>query len=394
MNPTAAFRLLRHPIRRGLLRAALFTFLFGNVARGDVVVGDTETSVVQDLGAPSGQIVMGNRKRLSYPQGAITVVDGHVTTIDAAMTAWLERRRRGENPPISEPVRASRPTSMPPPPSAGPGAKTPRRAERGAPTGHIASFQFSARMYVDPADYFAGDNRRAWAEFMAKDRDEPGDPMAAVTYAANAQTADMFVPSSYDGSRPYALYVDLRSTDTGGMPAGYEAVCEQHRMIWVSPNGAGNDVHTARRCALALDAVASVKQVYRVDLHRVYAGGFSGGGAVAARLALLYPEVFRGLVVSARPVYLLLVRTPERWIYPSHFPFLQPEQLRQIAAGGVRAAFVSGPRDVNYPHLQRCITQWTDLGFAVRGFDVPDLGHSDAPAPIFAQAVDWVEGKP
>lgn len=365
--------------------AVLIVLAGAVVVQADVAIGDTEASVTADLGAPAGTMVLGNRKRIAYPQGAITLVDGRVTAIDKAMANWLERRRRGENPPI--PAEPSAPPELPAP--LHPVASAPRP---GVPTGRIVPFQFSARFYVDPGDYFSGDNRKAWAEFMAKDRDEPGDPISVVTYAANAQSAYLYVPPSYDGTRPFALYVDVRSDDTGGMPAGYESVCERHHMIWISPNGAGNDVHTARRCALALDAVASVRQAYHIDAQRVYAGGFSGGGAVATRLALLYPEVFHGLVVSARPIYLLLVRTPNRYIYPSHFPFLQPEQLRQIASGGLRAVFVSGPRDFNYPQFQRCLAQWSDLGFAVRGFDVPELGHVDAPEPVFAEAMDWVDG--
>jgi pimeloyl-ACP methyl ester carboxylesterase len=42
-----------------------------------------------------------------------------------------------------------------------------------------------------------------------------------------------------------------------------------------------------------------VMQRYRVDPLRVYVGGFSGGAHMAERLALAYPDLFRGALLNA-----------------------------------------------------------------------------------------------
>src|SRR5437879_3459051 len=62
----------------------------------------------------------------------------------------------------------------------------------------------------------------------------------------------------------------------------------------------GNDASVlARREPLALLAAHNLMQRYPVDPERVYVGGFSGGARVAMRLALGYPDLFRGAILNA-----------------------------------------------------------------------------------------------
>ncbi len=393
------FRKLLGPCSRArsycaVLAGLVLGLLSVTEAWADVTIGDTEAAVIADLGAPSGRLVVGARKRLSYPQGSITMVDGKVAAIDPAMTAWLERRRRGEEVTIPGPAPAVAPRQKLES-NARADSTSGRKVEtRPGAVGRNLQFSLSVRMYGAPADYFSGDIRQAWVNALANNKKSPEDAVADVTYPAGTQSAFLYVPKSYRGTEKYAVYVDIRSVDVGGIPLGYDAICDQHKIIWVSPHAAGNDVHTARRCALALDALASLKRAYRIDESRVFVGGFSGGGGIAACLAMLYPEYFRGLMVHSRGVYLQPIRTmhgASQYLWASNFPFLSTDQIHDVAGRGLRVAFISGTEDANDIHVQRSVTQWTGLGFAVKGFEVPGLGHVDAPADSFSDALTWLE---
>jgi len=50
---------------------------------------------------------------------------------------------------------------------------------------------------------------------------------------------------------------------------------------------------------LALLAVHNIMARYPVDPQQVYIGGFSGGARIALRLALGYPDLFRGALLNA-----------------------------------------------------------------------------------------------
>lgn len=358
--------------------------------RADVTLGMRESDVLDDLGDPAGIITLGSRKQLTYRQGVITLVDGKVAKIDPAMSTWLDRRRRGDTSAAAQAVAADETA----PAATGVPVQSPPAASEGPPTGRIPHFVLERRMFAEPATYFSGDVRQAWKESLKSSRNEPGTPDAAVAYPAGSQSAFVYVPKTYNRSKRFGVYVDLRPADVGGIPAGYEAICDQRELIWISPDAAGNDVHTARRCALALDALASIKRQYRIDDRRTYVGGFSGGGAIAACLTILYPDIFRAAFIHARGVYLEPVRTADHKIWLSQFPFLAPEQIRAVADQHQRVVFFTGPADTNYIHVQRTVIQWSALGFAVKGYEVPGLGHQDAPANAVNAALDWVESAP
>jgi hypothetical protein len=48
---------------------------------------------------------------------------------------------------------------------------------------------------------------------------------------------------------------------------------------------------------------------------------------------------------------------------------------------------------MNYGHVRASVAQWTQAGFAVKGFDVKGLGHEDAPADILNDAMVWLGEK-
>ena len=109
----------------------------------------------------------------------------------------------------------------------------------------------------------------------------------------------LYVPAAAP-PQGYGLLVFVPPWQDGRLPEGWSAVLDHAGLIYVSAQGSGNDQKPlARREPLALLAAYNVMQRYPVDARRVYVGGFSGGARIALRLALAYPDVFRGALLNA-----------------------------------------------------------------------------------------------
>jgi dienelactone hydrolase len=109
----------------------------------------------------------------------------------------------------------------------------------------------------------------------------------------------LYVPPS---SRPqgYALLVYIPPWEEAGVPKSWLPAFDRHGMIFVAAANSGNAAKILdRREPLALLAAHNVMQRYHVDPQRVYIGGFSGGSRVAMRIALAYPDLFRGALLNA-----------------------------------------------------------------------------------------------
>ncbi|WP_309396606.1 hypothetical protein [Cerasicoccus maritimus] len=61
-----------------------------------VEVGDTRASVIQELGSPIGELDLGDRERLMFAEGDVTLVDGKVTTFSLKSAAELVRQEQAK----------------------------------------------------------------------------------------------------------------------------------------------------------------------------------------------------------------------------------------------------------------------------------------------------------
>ena len=109
----------------------------------------------------------------------------------------------------------------------------------------------------------------------------------------------LYRPSQSVAGR-YALLVFVPPWQDARLPPGWAAALDRYGVIYVSAARSGNEESVLdRREPLALLAAQNVLRRYPVDPDRVYVGGFSGGARVAMRLALAYPDVFRGAILNA-----------------------------------------------------------------------------------------------
>ena len=111
---------------------------------------------------------------------------------------------------------------------------------------------------------------------------------------------NLYVPESYNGTVPYALYMALPGW--GGLyfqgvgsdlrePFPYVGPMYNAQMIVVSPQLNDWGVTSARQ-AIAL--TEHLMDTYSIDLSRVYISGYSGGGETLSLVLGLRPELYAG----------------------------------------------------------------------------------------------------
>jgi pimeloyl-ACP methyl ester carboxylesterase len=133
----------------------------------------------------------------------------------------------------------------------------------------------------------------------------------------------------------YALLVFVPPWQEALVPSRWIATLERHGMIYVSAANSGNVADVLdRREPLALLAAQNIMRRYPIDPARVYIGGFSGGSRVALRVALGYPDLFRGALLDAGS-------DP---IGNAQIPLPPAELLRQFQAS-TRLVYATGQHD-------------------------------------------------
>jgi hypothetical protein len=111
---------------------------------------------------------------------------------------------------------------------------------------------------------------------------------ASLEYDLTRLSFEVFVPPTYRPDAPHGLFVWLGVTDVSPT---WLKVLARHKLILVGANTRRG--HPALY-GPPLDAVHNLKKLYNIDPNRVYASGFSAGGALATMMVRGFPEVFRG----------------------------------------------------------------------------------------------------
>jgi hypothetical protein len=181
----------------------------------------------------------------------------------------------------------------------------------------------------------------------------------------------------------YSLLVFVPPWKEAKIPAQWIAALDKHTMIFVTPANSGNDAMVIdRREPLALLATYNVMQKYSIDVSRVYVSGFSGGSRVALRLALAYPDLFRGALLEAGS-------DP---IGDAQLPIPDAERFRQFRERS-RIVYFTGRNDPE--HLEqdakssRSLREWCVAN--IDTVSMPWASHEPADAASFNRALDALE---
>jgi dienelactone hydrolase len=177
----------------------------------------------------------------------------------------------------------------------------------------------------------------------------------------------------------YGLLVFVPPWQEARLPAGWEGVLDRYGVIYVSAARSGNDENVmGRREPLALLAAYNLMQRYPIDKERVYVGGFSGGSRIALRLALGFPDLFRGALLNAGSDPL-----------GSGVPPLPPAELFQRFQESTRLVYVTGEHDSERLAMDAASLQsmrrW--CVFDVDSEITPGAGHEVASAAALSQAL-------
>lgn len=188
----------------------------------------------------------------------------------------------------------------------------------------------------------------------------------------------VYVPSQVPADG-YGLLVFVPPWSEARLPEGWDNVLDRYGVIFVSAAHSGNDANVfTRRMPLALLAEQNIVQRYPVNPARVFIGGFSGGSRVAMRLALGYPDVFRGafLDAGADPIGTATIPLPSRGLF---------EQFQTSS----RLVYATGDNDVSSLAMaaasRRSMQDWCVLH--VQAQRIPGGFHAIAGPAVLSQAL-------
>ena len=103
----------------------------------------------------------------------------------------------------------------------------------------------------------------------------------------------VFVPETYDSSRPPGVFIFVDPNGWGGMPDQYRQLFTSRNMIWIGARGGERNPETARKMFKAVMAERIIDKNYTVDLNRLYVGG-AGNESVTVLNLMLRASEFNG----------------------------------------------------------------------------------------------------
>ena len=185
-------------------------------------------------------------------------------------------------------------------------------------------------------------------------------------------------PHSPQGT--YSLLVFIPPWSRAEVPRQWISTLNRYNTILVTAARSGNDAPTLdRREPLALLAAHNIMQQYPIDPQQVYIGGFSGGARVALRLALGYPDVFRGALLNGGSDPIGTADVP-----------LPPAELFRRFQESTRLVFLTGEHDqenlASEMHTRQSLDKW--CVFDVVSVNEPRTAHELADGSTLGRSLE------
>lgn len=220
-----------------------------------------------------------------------------------------------------------------------------------------------------------------------------GGDLTSWDYDLSDERFSVYVPADYDPEGdPYGVIVWISPFDDGQIPPQLRRALDERHLIWISPDNAGNSRHLFPRAGLALDAALNMERFYNVDADRIYLSGLSGGGRMAAMLAVDYPDVFAGgypIIGVTAYMQIRLETTPG--LFVPMYPPPSDDMLRRAK----RQPFVimTGSGDFNREECRLTAEAYEREGFRELHFlDIDGMGHEMPSPENFARGLDLLLG--
>lgn len=212
-----------------------------------------------------------------------------------------------------------------------------------------------------------------------------GKTLAAQPLNLSEERFVVYVPSQKPAGG-FSLLVFIPPWPDARLPREWVPVLDRYGVIFVSAARSGNDESVSgRREPLALLAADNIIGEYPIDPERIYVAGFSGGSHIALRLALGYPDLFRGAILNAGSDPIGDARMP-----------LPPRDLFLRFQSSTHLIYLTGDRDVDHVLDDmagvRSMHQW--CVFNTDDYTQPRIGHELAGAAALSRALEDLIGPP
>ncbi len=182
-------------------------------------------------------------------------------------------------------------------------------------------------------------------------------------------TWEIYVPKNYDANRPSGVMVYAGAPQNVRAPTGWFSVLEDNNIIWVAARKSGNGSSIHQRELLAMMSVPLIKNIYNIDQNRIY---ITGEGRIAGVVAMDYPKVFKGAILSGKLIWSDHAENKVDGIKDNRFVFVTAE----------KSAFPQGTR-LAYNKFRNANIKNVKLMFIANG-------HSYS-RPKFAQSIEYLD---
>lgn len=226
-----------------------------------------------------------------------------------------------------------------------------------------------------PAVKISAATRIDWV--FALSNQSPAEPPAdwLPGYDSTAQTYELYVPKGLKKGDSPGLILFISPGDSSAGFDSFRKECEERKLLFASPQGAGNNTDTRKRVRIVLDVLDDLRREFRVDPDRTYIGGFSGGGRIACAIGFSLPEYFGGVISVCAAGDL----RDETW-------------LQQRVIDRLSVAHLTGENDFNRGEVERFRgPMLAAVGVRSKVWVAPKSGHALPALPHFAEAVAWLD---
>jgi hypothetical protein len=206
------------------------------------------------------------------------------------------------------------------------------------------------------------------------------------------------VPANYNGSQSFGLIVFIPASDqTARVPSGWDKVLEERQLLLVIPQRALNSLDGATRLGLGVVAAQKMQERYRIDRHRVYAAGISGGARAACRLGFYQSDLFRGTIQSCGADFPRAVprvkAVPLDQDHGQDYGVIKASEMEvRQAREDVRFVIITGPGDFRYGNLLDIYYGgFNQDGFKATLIDIPEMKHEVCSGETLRRALDFLD---
>ena len=204
---------------------------------------------------------------------------------------------------------------------------------------------------------------------------------------------EVILPKAYNKEAPHGLFIWISPNDQCALPADWEKVLSDEKLIFIGALKSGNTRETMDRMQLAITANDQMRQLYNIDPARVYISGHSGGSRVASMLAVAYADMFSGAVCFMGVNFFFPTQAKDGTMYEARY--IPHPEIATLAQNESRIVLVTGSKDFNLDNTTAIYEQ----GFKANDFkhvtlfDIPGQGHGAPDKGWFKKSLNYLDQK-